>query len=324
LKKAALEQFLASKAAHDAMKISIIAETVNSYAQLIADSATLEIAKLNLELQNEKYDLVNAKYEVGSASKADQITALSDRENSKINYENYRKLVESDKHDLMVLCGSFDEKNLPQITSLHEIKINESALSFVASKALLSRPDIQEAEHSLKSANANIGAARAAFFPSITLTGNDGYASTGNMQSLIAPSQKSWTFTPQINLPIFSGGRNFATLKLSKAQKEAAIAEYQKAIQTAFREALDELENRKSIVEQLQSAEEILKARKDFFKISKARNEVGITSKSDLIDDRILFLAAKQNELGTRKEYIANLVNLYKVLGGGSELERED
>jgi multidrug efflux system outer membrane protein len=319
LKSAAFEKFLASEQSRNIIRISLISEVVNTYTQLLVDNEVLAIAKDNLDLQSLRYEIISAKYNFGTASKSDQMLAKTDLENSRSTYESYRLIAAQDKNLLLQLCGTFDETILPKITSVDELKINESLLDFVASENLLLRPDVQMAEHNLKSANANIGAARAAFFPSITLTGTYGFSGTESA-TLFSPDFKTWSLTPQINLPIFSGGRNWANLKLSEAEKKIAIEEYQKAIQTAFRETLDELENRKSVFNLLRSSNEILKSREESFKISQARFSSGINSKSEMIDDKMLYLAAKQSQLNTKREYILNLINLYKVLGGGSEI----
>lgn len=321
LKKSAAEDFLATEEARNVTKISLICETANAYAQLILDRELLEVAKENLQAQTNRYKFVERRYKNGIDSQTDLLNATALIENSKINFENYQKLVEQDKAALMLLTGVFDEKSLPQISAINDIKINEDLLDFVPSQSLLLRPDIKQAEHALKSANANIGAARAAFFPSISLTGNYGYGSR-DLDTLF--DAKSWTFAPQINLPIFSGGRNFANLTIANARKKIEIANYEKAIQAAFREALDQLAERKSISNQLNSYDEILKARQKNYDFSEKKHKVGINSALNVLDDQLTFLAAKQARATAKKEYLANLITLYKVMGGGSEVESDN
>ena len=318
LKKAAMEDFLASEQARNVTKISLISETVNAYAQLLLDRQILKIAEKNLETQNKRYQLTEVRYKNGIDSQSTLLNAEALLESSRTNHETYTKLVEQDKNALMMLTGSFDEKSLPQDTTINDIKIAENLLNFVPSEELLSRPDIVQAEHSLKSANANIGAARATFFPSITLTGSYGYG-TNKLNNLFDSS--IWSFTPQINLPIFTGGRNSANLDLANIKKKTEIAKYEKAIQTAFRETLDQLAERESVSNQLKSYDKILEARKKSYDISINKHLEGINSSLNVLDDEVSLLAARQNQAIVKKEYIANLVALYKVLGGGSETE---
>lgn len=317
LKKSALEDFLATKEAKNIIEISLIAETANTYAQFLSDSKILEIAALAVEAHQQKYNFTNSKYNNGVASKLDFLYAKTLLEKAKMNKANYEKIVSKDKSTLMLLTGVFDEKLLPLQASLDDIEINENLLEFLPSDTLLSRPDIKQAEHKLKGANANIGAARAAFFPSISLTGSYGYGSQ-DFSNLF--NSKTWSFTPQINLPIFSGGRGFANLNISHIRKKIEIANYEKAIQTAFKEVLDHLATRQIIENNLKSSENIFKAQENYYKLSKLKYEVGTSAADNMLNDNLLLLSAQQDFTDIRKEYIANLINLYKVLGGGSEV----
>ena len=321
LKKTAFETYLASEQARNITKISLIAETVNAYVQFLLDNEVMKIAEENAKAQSDRYKFSELRYLHGIDSQPVLLNAQALVENAKATYETYKKLVAQDKNALMLLVGSFDEKVLPQIANIDEVEINEQLLDFVASDSLLSRPDIKQAEHNLKSANANIGAARAAFFPSITLTGTYGYGSK-DLTNLL--DSKTWVFTPQINLPIFTGGRNIANLELADLGKKIEIAAYEKAIQTAFRETLDQLSEREAVVRQLKSYDKILKARKKSYELSQEKHQQGISSALTILDDRLAMLTAQQNRANVKKESIANLITLYKVLGGGSEVEETD
>ncbi len=321
LKKSALEDFLATEQARNIAKISLIAETVNAYSQLLLDSEILKIAAENAAAQSERYKFSELRYKNGIDSQSDLLNAQALTEAAATVHETYKKLVAQDKNTLMLLVGIFDEKSLPaQNVSLNDIKIDEDLLDFMTSETLLSRPDIKQAEHNLKAANASIGAARAAFFPSITLTGTYGYGSR-ELNSLL--DSKTWIFTPQINLPIFTGGRNIANLDLANLRKKTEIVQYEKAIQTAFGEASDQLAEREAISKQVKSYEKIASARQKSFDISEAKHKQGISSALNILDGKIAMLNAKQNAASARKEYIANLAALYKVLGGGSEVVEE-
>lgn len=320
LKKAALESFLATFEARKSVELSVIAETANAYAQLVLDQHLLEIAKQNAAAQTDSYKYVEARYQNGIDSQLTLLNAEATVEGARASVENYKKIVEQDKTALMTLTGVFDESSLPKVSELGEIKINEDLIDFVPSKNLLLRPDIKKAEHDLISANADIGAARAAFFPSITLTGTYGYASR-ELNSLT--DSKVWTFTPQINIPIFSGGRNVANLDIAHARKKIQIVAYEKAIQTAFTEASNALAARESAVNQLKSYNKISAARQKSFDLSETKHREGIFGAVDVINSKVTFLTAKQNQLVSQKEVIANLITLYKVMGGGAELEEK-
>lgn len=316
LKKSALEDFLATTEAKKSVELSVIAETANAYAQLLLDQHLLKIAEENVATQADSYKYIEARYKNGVDSQLTLLNAEATVEAAKSAVANYKKVVEQDKNALMTLTGVFDESSLPKVSELNEIKINDDLLDFVPSENLLLRPDIKQAEHNLQSANANIGAARAAFFPSITLTGTYGYASR-ELNSLTDNSV--WTFTPQINLPIFSGGRNVANLDIAHARKKVQITSYEKAIQTAFKEASNALAAREAVVDQLKSYDKILAARQKSFDLSEVKHSSGIFSAVDVINSKTTFLTAKQNQLTSQKEVLANLITLYKVMGGGAE-----
>lgn len=318
LKEVAMENFLATEEARNITKITVIAETANAYSQLLLDRQILEINQKNLQAQSDRYSFTEIRYKNGIDSKDTLMTAQGIVESARVNVEIYKKLVEQDKNALMALTGVFDERSLPQDSTINDIKINEDLLDSVPSESLLLRPDIKQAEHNLKSANADIGAARAAFFPSITLTGTYGYGSR-SFGALF--DSQSWVFTPQINLPIFSGGRNKANLDISNARKKIQILQYEKAIQTTFREASDQLAERQSLTNQLDSYNKILQASQESEKIYDKRRAQGLGSGLEVLDSKINLLTATQNQASTKKEYLANLITLYKVLGGGSELE---
>ncbi len=321
LKKSALEDFLASTQARNVTRVSLIAETANSYAQLLLDRELLKIAEESLQEQKKRYEFSELRYKSGLDSELDLLNAQNTIEETKNNLETYKKLVKQDENALMLLMGVFERSALPQEdVTLSDVKVKEELLNFAPSQSLLLRPDVVQAEHELKSANANIGAARAAFFPSISLTGNYGYASRDAANLF---NSKIWTFTPQINLPIFTGGKNIYNLKLADLRKKTEIAQYEKTIQTAFREVLDQLAERESTKNQLESFDKIYANKKRVNDVSKIKHEAGINSAVNVIDDKINFLVAKQNQLTAQKQYLANLITLYKVMGGGSELEVE-
>lgn len=317
LKKSALQKYLATEEAKNIIKNALITETVNAYTQLLLDEENLQISEENLAVETARYEFVEERQTYGIASQDDLLNVAAIVEEAKATCATYKKLIAQDKNALMILIGKFDEKLLPKNTILADIRINEDLLNLVPSTTLLARPDIKQAEYLLKSANADIGAARAAFFPSITLSGNYGYGSV-SLDSLF--QSQFWSFTPQVNIPIFNGGRNIANLKNANIKKQIEIVQYEKAIQTAFRETLDQFAERQAAVERLKSFDKISAAKKQSYKNAKDKYRQGINSALDLLTAKNIFLLTKQNQAIARKEYIANLSSLYKVLGGGSAI----
>lgn len=321
LKKSAFEDLLASRQARDLVRITVIAETINAYAQFLTDRENFRIAEENFKVLQDRSRYVEIRRKEGLDSQEDYLISLTNIENARNTYENYRKFVEQDSNALMILTGKFDAESLPKVDSIDDIKINESLLEFTPSSSLLSRPDVRQAEHVLKAANADIGAARAAFFPSISLSGTYGYGSR-ELDNLL--NSKTWTLTPQISLPIFAGGQNMARLKNANIQKQIEVINYEKAIHTAFREALDQFAERESLSKQLASYEKLVQTQNKTFQIAVVRYQKGASSSLNRIDSQLLLLSVQQNRNNIKKEYIANLISLYKALGGGSNIETEE
>ena len=197
---------------------------------------------------------------------------------------------------------------------VNDIKINEADLSDAPSKILLSRPDIMQAEHDLKSANANIGVARANFFPSISITGMYGFAST-SLSSLF--SNTGWQYSTSALMPIFTGGRNIANLKISKTQKEMMVVNYEKAIQTAFKEVLDGLNARELTSLKLKSANDIFENSNTIYNINQNKYKNGAISNIDFINSLIQFNSSQIYYNSVKQEYLSSVIIVYKVTGQG-------
>ncbi len=315
-KKSSYETLLSTEEAKNVMEITLITEVANSYIQLLVDQKILDLTTKSLIEQEHKLEIIENRRRNGRAFRIDVILAKTEYENIKVLQNLYQKLADQDKNALMLLMGTFDETNIPQ-SSIDNIAFNEDLLEFTPSKTLLSRPDIKQAEHLLRSANADIGVARAAFFPSVSLTGNYGYYSR-ELSSLF--DSNSWSLMPQVNLPIFDGGKNKANLKLTKTKQKILTAQYQKTVQVAFKEVLDELVNRKIILEQVKSYQEIAKLNQQSYDILQQQNFNGITDVVIVSDSHIKLITAKQNVVIQQQEYFKNLIMLYKVLGGGSNI----
>lgn len=320
LTKAALESYLSTEEARNVIRLSLIAETANAYMQLLYDREMELAAKGRLEAQETKTAMMMERYNAGINSYSDYLASKALLEATKIVHETAKRNVEQDQNNLMMLTGTSDKSSFPKIT-MDQVNLNESLLSFTPSELLLSRPDIKQAEHDLLSSNANIGAARAAFFPSISLSGTYGYASR-DLNVLL--DNKSWTMTPQINLPIFAAGKNWSTLKQANADKKIKIAKYEKAIQNAFKETRNELANRKLAKEQLDAAYQIFLAKSEMNHIAKKKHGEGLLNNSELADAKINMFSSNEDWALARRQYLGNMINLYKVLGGGSEAPEEE
>jgi multidrug efflux system outer membrane protein len=234
-----------------------------------------------------------------------------------VDIARYTTLVAQGENALDLVVGSKVPADLlPQALSESLTSIRDIAPG-LPSDVLLSRPDILQAEGELKGANANIGAARAAFFPRITLVSAVGFGSD-ELSTLFQSGAFVWKFAPQVSLPIFDGGANKANLKVAEVDRDIAVARYEKAIQTAFREVADALALRGTIDEQLAAQQSLNNATAESFRLSQARYEKGVDSYLTVLDSQRSLYNAQQNLIGTRLTRLANLVTLYKVLGGGA------
>ncbi|MBL6664315.1 MAG: TolC family protein [Rickettsiales bacterium] len=318
LKSSALEDYLASQEARKSIQLSLISEAVDSYLNLILDRELLLMLKSSVALQELRYDLIRKRYNNGVSKVTEEIAARIELENVKINYEDYKNRVLEDENQLLNLMASYDRDLLPdENIRILRVKAREELLEFVVSKTLLQRPDIQQAEHNLRSANALIGASRAAFFPSITLSGDYGYTSV-EFENLFDSS--TWNFMPQINVPIFNAGRNQATLDIAKLRKNVEVVKYEQVIQNAFEETLNALQLRKTLAFQTKSYGNILKSKERLLNITKKNKQYGLASKIDVLEARLGYLEAKRAYLQSEKDYFVSLVNIYKALGGGSAI----
>lgn len=324
LNRAALQDFLATEEAQKAVQVSLIAEVANAYLQLQADRAILQLTEETLESQEKAFGLISQRFEKGVGSQLDVSQAQIPVETARVNHALYTRLVEQDKNALAVLIGKQNADDLMTHQPLDTVELMESLPMGLPSEVLLLRPDVRQAEHALLSANANIGAARAAFFPSISLTGSYGQASAELSDLFTGAAGTIWSFSPSISVPIFQGGRNFANLDLSKVNKDIAIAQYEKAIQVAFREVADELAARATLDEQQVAQTNLVAASQKAYDVSNARYNQGIDSFLTVLDAQRSLYEAQQSRIETEKQRLANLVNLYKVLGGGQLLASED
>jgi multidrug efflux system outer membrane protein len=317
LKDQALEQYLATEQARRSVQVSLVSQVASGYLSLAADRERLQLAKDTLVSQQQSYNLIRSRFEAGITSSLVLNQTRSSVDAARLDIARYTTLVAQDINALNLLVGSaFSTGMLPHTLSETVTSVKELSPG-MPSAVLLSRPDILQAEEQLKAFNANIGAARAAFFPRITLVSNIGFGSD-DLAGLFQPGSFAWKFAPQISLPIFDGGSNKANLKVAEVDRDIAVARYEKAIQTAFREVADTLALRGTIDEQLAAQQSLTNASGESYNLSQARFEKGVDGYLTVLDSQRSLYAAQQNLIGVRLARLANLVTLYKVLGGGA------
>ncbi|GGY53636.1 efflux transporter outer membrane subunit [Pseudoduganella albidiflava] len=316
LSEAALQQYLGTEEARRSQQISLVAEVANAWLTLAADLERLRLAQDTLKSQQISYELSKRRFEAGATSGLDMYEAQTSVETARSDVAVYTAQVAADQNALALLAGApVPAELLPQgalqsVTQLAELPEG------VPSEVLQRRPDVLAAERTLQANNANIGVARAAFFPSISLTASAGAAS-GDLSNLFKAGAGTWSFIPQLTLPIFAGGRNQANLDLARANRDIALAQYEKAIQSAFREVSDALAQRGTIDERVASQAALVEASGKSYRIHEQRYQKGAESYLNaLVSQRNLY-AAQQTYISARLAKASNQVTLYKVLGGG-------
>jgi multidrug efflux system outer membrane protein len=315
LSQAALAQFLATEEARRTTQISLVASVANTYLTLLADDELLALTQQTLKTREESDRLTRLRFENGVVSKLELQQSLSLVEGARAELARFQRQRAQDANLLTLLVGQPIPENLPAGATLATTELPELPAG-LPSDLLTIRPDIRAAEQQLIAANANIGAARANYFPRISLTGSVGSAST-ELSSLFKSGSFGWTFAPQAVLPIFDYGRIRAGVDSAKAGRDIAVAEYEKSIQTAFREVADALAGQATFSEQLRAQRAVALAEQDRFNLSELRYKSGAASYLDLLDaQRSLFLA-QQLAVQANLQRLQNQVTLYRVLGGG-------
>lgn len=315
LKNRALEQYLATEQARHSAQISLLAEVANVYLTLAADRESLKLTQETLVSQEDSYKLTHRRFEVGASSELDSYRSQISVETARGDVARYTRLVAMDENALRLLVGSAVPLEwLPDVlggvTSLKDITPG------LPSEVLTRRPDILMAENQLKAANANIGAARAAFFPRISLTTNIGTMDS-ELSGLFKSGSDAWVFSPQIVLPIFDMGARRANLKVANTDRDIYVAQYEKAIQVAFKEVADALAQRGTLDDQLTAQEALTKALEGTYRLASARYNAGIDGYLGVLDAQRSLYAAQQGLITLRRAKYGNLITLYKALGGG-------
>jgi multidrug efflux system outer membrane protein len=287
-----------------------------------AERSNLAVAQQTMESAKRSLDVTRKNQQHGIASLVDVASAETVYQQARSDAASYATSAAQAKNALDLAVGqSVPENLLPSgIDGLGEIMRNLPA--GVSSQVLLTRPDVLQAEHNLKSANANIGSARAAFFPSISLTASGGVGS-GELSSLFSHGAGVWSFAPSISLPIFSGGYNTSQLNYSKAQRDLYVATYEKAVQTAFQETADALARKATLQEQLAAQTGYVAAAQQYYRLAELRYRQGVDSYLTLLDAQRTLYTAQQSLIAAQQTAYDNQATLYKVLGGGIAAERQ-
>ena len=320
LKEAALGQYLATQEGRKTAQISLIAAVANTYLSLLADVELLDLTRQTLATREDSLKLGKLRFDNGVTSELDYRQAESLLEAARVAYAQQQRQRALDENALTLLVGQPLPDELLMIAGSATLPALAQTMADVPaglpSELLIHRPDIHQAEQLLLAANANIGAARAAFFPRIALTVGAGSASS-QLSGLLKSGSWGWTLAPQLVLPIFDAGRNQAGLDSARAGRDIAVAQYEKAIQTAFREVADALATRATLGEQLRAQQAQANAEAVRFKLSDLRYQNGIASSLDLLDAQRALFGAQQAVVQTRLAQLQSQVTLYKTLGGG-------
>lgn len=315
LKDRALEEYLATEEARRSTQILLVSAVANTCLTLAADREALKLTSSTLETQEASYKMVRKLKDVGLASDLELRQAQSQVEIARGDVARYSQLAALDENALTLLVGSpLPPSLLP--TDLESIRPPREIDPGLSSEVLLRRPDVLAAEHQLKAAHANIGAARAAFFPRISLTAAIGTASA-DLSGLFKGGSGTWAFAPQIVMPIFDA-RTWSAYDVTKADREISLTQYEKAVQAAFREVADALAIRGTVNRRIAAQQSLVEAVAETYRLSQARYNRGIDSYLGVLDAQRSLNAAQQGLIMLQLARLANRVTLYAVLGGGA------
>ena len=319
LKEQALAQYLATDEARKSAQISLVAAVASGWLTLMADEELLDISRRTLETRDESVKLTRLRLENGVSSELDNRQAESLAQAARATYAQQQRQRMLDENALVLLLGqplpddiraSLPSSRLADATPMQALPAG------LPSDLLVRRPDVRMAEQQLIGANANIGAARAAFFPSISLTGSAGTASS-ELDGLFDGGSGAWSLVPRINLPIFTAGRLKANLDYAEIQKDIHVAAYEKAIQTAFREVADGLAARGTYDEQVQAQSDLVDNNRAYYQLARQRYDEGVDTYLTVLDAQRELFASQRQLLSDHLLQLNREVQLYRALGGG-------
>ena len=316
LEEQALQTYLGTEEARRSAQISLIAEVANAWLRLAADRERLALARSTFETRQKSFELTQRSFDLGAVSALDLRQAETLMQTARADAARYAALVAQGENALALVVGTGVPATLQPPALGEQVAAIAELPAGLPAEVLVRRPDILQAERALMAANASIGAARAAFFPRITLTASAGTASS-ELSGLFDGGSGAWSFVPQIRLPIFEAGRLQASLDVAQIQRDIHVAQYEKAIQSAFREVSDALAERATLAEQLDARRRLVEAAQQSFALSDARYKGGVDSYLNLLDAQRSLYGAELELISTRLSDASNRVALYKALGGG-------
>jgi len=316
LKAQALEQYLSTEASAKSVELTLVAEVASAYLTLAADREHLSLAKEVLDTELASYELTRQRFENGVDNELTLSQAQTTVDSARVSVASYTAQVTADENNLSVLVGMPLGPELLPAKTLAEVAPLAPVPAGLPSEVLTRRPDVVAAEHTLKAANANIGAARAMHFPTISLTGDFGTSSNA-INGLFKSGSQAWTFVPQITLPIFHAGAISAGVKSAEADRDIYVAQYEKAVQTAFKEVSDALAQGASLTTQVEAQTSMAKATAKSYELSTLRYENGVDSYLSKLDSQRSNVSAQQSLITARLSRQTSLLTLYKALGGG-------
>jgi multidrug efflux system outer membrane protein len=316
LSHAALQQYFSSGETRRSVQLTLVAEVATAYVVVLADQTLLDITRDTLKSQEDSYALTQKLFSGGTTTELALRQAETTVDTARANLAQYNRQQALDRDALQLLLGAPIPDGIDFSRGLDRGNMVAELAEGVPSDVLVRRPDVLAAEHQLMAANAEIGAARAAFLPAISLTGNFGTEST-QLSGLFKGGSRAWTFSPQISVPIFAGGANVANLQATKLARDTAVAQYEKAIQTAFREVADALVARGTLDEQLAAQQALVTASAAAYRLADMRYRGGVDSYLSALVAQVSLYSAQQQLQTVRLLRLQNLVTLYKALGGG-------
>lgn len=323
LKDNALDTYLATASARDATQISLISQVAQAWLNYSFANANLRLANQTLQTQLESFNLNKKRFDVGIDSEVPVRQAQISVETARNDVANYKTQVAQAQNLLNLLVGQSVPANLLPADRVTRITTASALGSGLPSDLLVNRPDIRTAEYQLSAAGANIAAARARLFPTISLTGSAGYASA-DLSDLFKSGSFVWSLGPSLDIPIFDWGTRQANIKISETDQEIALADYEKSIQSAFREVNDALAVRQNIGDRLAAQKRLVDATNTTYKLSNARFRAGIDNYLTVLDAQRTSYAAEQGLLLLEQANLNNQVELYKSLGGGLKTNTSD
>ena len=323
LKDNALDSYLATQSARDATQISLIGQVAQAWLSYSFANANLKLADQTLKAQLESYNLNKKRFDVGIDSEVPVRQAQISVETARNDVANYKTQVAQAQNLLNLLVGQAVPENLLSKQPVMQITQSSAIGAGLPSDLLTNRPDVRQAEYQLSAAGANIGAAKARLYPTISLTGTAGYAST-DLSDLFKSGAFVWSLGPSLDIPIFDWGTRRANVKISEIDQKIALSTYEQSIQNAFREVNDALATRENIGDRLAAQRRLVEATNVTYKLSNARFRAGIDSYLTVLDAQRSAYSAEQSLLLLKQADLNNQVELYKTLGGGVKTNSSD